>query len=158
MAREMFQHGSRRLNWCPLQKKIADLASIFPLYLDGPAFAVFDQMEEEKKKDTQEIERVLLDAFGMNAFQAYDNFRQRTLMSGEPVDVYLSELRRLARLAKVENDDLLRCAFVVGLPEDVWVQLRASVQIFKSSLSTIVVRARVLVAEKNKCLWNCSCC
>ncbi len=73
-------------------KKITDLASVLPLYLDGPAFAVFDQMKEEKKKDAQEIERVLLDAFGMNAFQAYDNFRQRTLMCGEPVDVYLSEL------------------------------------------------------------------
>ena len=42
-----------------------------------------------------------------------------------PVDVYLSDLHRLAKLAGVESDCLLRRAFIVGLPAVVSRELRA---------------------------------
>ncbi|QQP38158.1 Uncharacterized protein FKW44_018657 [Caligus rogercresseyi] len=34
---------------------IEDLATIIPLFLDGKAFAVYDQLDEEGKKDTGTI-------------------------------------------------------------------------------------------------------
>ena len=69
-------------------------------------------------------------------------------MDGEPVDVYLSDLRRLARLAEIEDDGLLRCAFVVGLPTDVSSNLRASVKIKTTPLSVLVEQARTLMSER----------
>jgi zinc knuckle protein len=125
-----------------------ELAVLIPLFLEGPAYTVFDQMEEEDKEDANKIEKVLLEAFSLNAFQAYDMLRQKTWRAGEPVDVYLSELRKLARLANLESEELLKCSFVVGLPTDVSSQLRASAQISKSKLPTIVEQARVLMEER----------
>ena len=57
-------------------QKIEDLASLIPLYLDGPAFAIFEQMEEGDKDNEESIEAALLSAFSMNCFQAWDALRQ----------------------------------------------------------------------------------
>ena len=131
-------------------KKIGDLASVIPLFLEGPAFEVYDQMAEGDKEDASRIENVLLAAFAQSGFDAFDNFRQRSWITGEPVDVYLADLRRLARLAKVEDDMLLRRAFVVGLPFDVSSQLRVSSDIESMSLDKVLDKARVLVANRTK--------
>jgi hypothetical protein len=127
------------------QKNAEGLEMLIPYFLEGTAYTVYDQMEDSKKTDADAIEKVLLEAFSLNHFQAYDLFRQRNWQQGEPVDVYLSELRKLAKLANIDSEEVLRCAFVVGLPVDVSSQLRASSQILKSGLSTIVQQARVLM-------------
>jgi hypothetical protein len=129
-------------------KKIEDLSLLIPLYLDGAAFAVYDQMDEEAKKKADDIEKVMLGAFAQDAFGAYDVFRQRSWCPGEPVDVFLSDLRRLARLAGVESEELIRCAFVCGLPSDVSSTLRAGVQINATDLSAIAQQARILMSER----------
>ena len=129
-------------------KKVNDLENFIPLYLEGAAFAVYDQMSDGEKEKGDSIEKVLLEAFAQKAFSAYDSFRQRSWCPGEPVDVYMSDLRRLARLARIENDELLRCAFVCGLPQDISAQLRASAKIEKASLPTILEQARVYLSER----------
>ena len=129
-------------------KKINKLAAFIPLFLEGPAFAVYDQLPDASKDDDEEIERALLAAFGHNKFAAYDMFRQRSWMAGEAVDVFLSDLRRLARLAEVESEELICRAFVCGLPSDVSSNLRAGARISKEDLPTIVERARVLMDER----------
>lgn len=129
-------------------KKITDIASFIPLYLEGSAFAVYDQLDDISKEDGEAIEKLLLSAFGQNKFAAYDSFRQRSWMPGEAVDVYLSELRRLARLAEVESDELIKCAFVCGLPIDVSSKLRAEARTSKAGLSVLVDEARVLMDER----------
>ena len=129
-------------------QKLGDLQDIIPLFLDGAAFAVYEQMAKEDKEDPAKIERTLLDAFAMNAFQAYESFSQRRWQDGEPADVYLADLVRLARLANVENENLIRCAFIVGLPWDVSSKLRASAKIENCSLSEIVQQARTLMTER----------
>ena len=63
------------------------------------------------------------------------------------MDVYLAELRRLAKLADVENDNLLRRQFIVGLPAAVSRELRAMNQVSATPLSEILDRARSLMAE-----------
>ena len=59
----------------------------------------------------------------------------------------MADLRRLASLAGIESDDLIKCAFVVGLPPDVSSQLRTFAQIQKLPLSDIANQARILLAE-----------
>ena len=64
------------------------------------------------------------------------------------MDVFLSDLRRLARLAGVENEALIRCAFVCGLPSDVSSTLRAAARINTAELAAIAEHARVLMSER----------
>ena len=52
-------------------------------------------------------------------------------MEPRTVDVYLSDLRRLAKLAQVESDSLLRRAFVVGLPAVVSRDLKALAKVIE---------------------------
>ena len=71
----------------------------------------------------------------------------------EPVDVYMTELRKLARLAGVTSDKLLLRAFVVGLPSVVSRKLRATANIKDITLAAVVECARALLLElvENPC-------
>ena len=129
-------------------KNIKDVKALIPLYLDGTAFAVYEQLSDEEKDDAEKIKEALTEAFGQSKFSAYDSFRQRSWVPGEAVDVFLSDLRRLARLAGVHSEELIRCAFVCGLPVDVSSQLRTSARILEADMSTIVSQARVLMDER----------
>lgn len=131
-------------------KGIKELHNFLPLYLEGAAFAVYDQLSDKDKEDGTKIEEALLSAFAEDQFSAYDNFRQRSWLAGEQVDVYLADLRRLARLAKIESDDLLRCAFICGLPSDVSAQLRATNNISKCDLATVSEQARIHMADRTR--------
>ena len=82
----------------------------------------------------------------MNAFQAYEQLTKR-VWNDESVDVYLTDLRKLARLAGISSDTLLIKAFIVGLPSVVSRELRALSKIDSLSLKEIVDRARSLMAE-----------
>lgn len=70
-------------------KGVKDLAAFIPLYLEGPAFEVYDQLTDKQKEDGDAIEKALLQAFGQNKFSAYDVFRQRNWKAGEAIDVLL---------------------------------------------------------------------
>ena len=87
-------------------------------------------------------------SFGQNKFSAYEAFRNCSWSPGETVDSFMSELRRLANLAGIESDELIRCAFICGLPPDVSAQLRASARIEELELHTILETARVLMDER----------
>ena len=91
---------------------------------------------------------MLLQALGLNAFSTFDALRQRYWCPGEQADVYLADIRPLARLAGVESDNLVRCSFVCGLPTDVSSQLRVASQIQNELLATVVEQARVLMFER----------
>ena len=131
-----------------VSKRLKDTpADVLPLFLEGPAYAVYSEMPEEDKESADAIATALKEAFGLNGFLAYEQLSCRRWRTGEPVDVYLAELRRLAKLADVESENLLRRAFIVGLPPDVSRELRAMVKVATTDLPTIVVRARALMAE-----------
>ena len=56
---------------------MGDIEHVIPLFLEGAAFSVYEQMNECDKDDSETIEKVLCDAFALNNFQAYDLLRQR---------------------------------------------------------------------------------
>ena len=68
--------------------KLKDLAVVIPLFLDGPAIAVYDQLKEEEKRDADKIELALRTDFACGKFLAYDEFRNRQWKNVESVDVY----------------------------------------------------------------------
>lgn len=131
--------------------KLEDLAVVIPLFLDGPAFAVYEQLGTEDKKDAGKIEAALVTAFATDMFLAYDEFRTRMWKPGESVDVFLAELKRLANLANINTDGedhrLIKLAFVMGLPETISAQLRATPNIGTLQLEAILQIARALMSN-----------
>ena len=72
-------------------KEVKKLESFLPLFLEGHAFAVYDELSEESKGSILKIEQALLNAFAQNRYSAYDTFKQRNWCPGEAVDVYMSD-------------------------------------------------------------------
>ena len=122
------------------------LENVIPLFLEGSAYSLYTELSEEDKQSEQAIKRRLVEAYGVNPYQAYEQFIRR-VWRDEPVDTYLTDLRRLARLADVASDGLIKKAFVVGLPRAVSRELRASSKMDGLTLPQLVERARVLLAE-----------
>ena len=56
--------------------------------------------------------------------------------------MFMSDLRRLARFSWIESDDVIRCAFICGLPADVSSQLLIPTTINKMDLSAVVEQAK----------------
>ena len=127
-------------------KKIRNAAEVIPLFLEGAAFSVYKELADAEKEDAGCVRQALTAAFATNPFRAYEEMCQR-VWRDEPVDVYLTDLRRLARLAGITSDTLLLRAFVVGLPSSVSRELRALPGVDRMPLSDIVERARCLVGE-----------
>jgi len=125
--------------------KIKDGAAVIPLLLEGEAFAVYEQLEQ--KEDLLAIKLGLIRAFEMSSFQAYQLFVKREIKHGESVDVFAADLRRLAKLANIESEALIKMAFVVGLPNNVSCELRALSRIEEMTLPNIIEVARARVSE-----------
>ena len=127
-------------------RKIRNVAEVIPLFLEGTAFSVYNEMADAEKQDADCIKQALTTAFATNPFRAYEEMCRR-VWRDEPVDGYLTDLRRLARLAGVTSELLLLRAFVVGLPQTVSRELRALPGVERMPLSDLVERARCLVGE-----------
>lgn len=125
-------------------RHIKEPATVVPLFLEGSAFSIYSELSDSQKKSY--VKKVLTEAFSLNAFQAYEQLTKR-VWCDESVDVYLADLRKLARLAGVSSDTLLIRAFIVGLPSVVSRELRAVSRVDFLSLKDIVDRARSLMAE-----------
>jgi hypothetical protein len=135
-------------------QKMGDLSLVIPLFLEGNAFALYEQLSDNEKTSAVDIEKALLDAFAIDLFEAYELFRDRRWNEGESVDVYMASLRQLMRLAKVENDELLQRAFITGLPGETSKKLQSQVKIFGINLKDVLNHARVLLSKttKEECL------
>ena len=126
---ETYDGTSDAAVWIQRTKVIAEIQNLklellFPILLREAAYAVYDALTAEDKKDVVEVERVLLAAFSVDAYTAYEMFTKRKLCDGEKADVFLADLRRLAYLAKLPEESV-RLAFVVGLPEVLSSRFRA---------------------------------
>ena len=131
-------------------QNMSDLKSFLPLFLNGPAFAIYKQLSSEEKDDYEKMKAALLSAFGMNCYAAYDQLQRRVLQDGETVDVYLADLRRLVTLmGQSSPEPLLKCSFMAGLPSDVSLQLKSMAAVEKLELEGLVTRARVMLSTRN---------
>ena len=144
--------GSGDINsWLEKLKMVADLQGVtqlkiaIPLLLGGSALAVYQELSTAQKDDVPELKRALLAAFSIDPFTAYRRFIERRWMVGESPDVFLADLRRLARLGQMESDGLVRNAFVEGLQKHVSIALKSAVKMDGIELRDLSERARVLM-------------
>ena len=121
-------------------REVDKLEKVIPLFLEGHAHNLYLELSTDEKKSAQSIKDALIKAFGVNRFQAYEQFVRR-VWRDEPVDIYATDLKRLARLGRVASDDLIKTQFVVGLPSAVSKELRASDKIDEMTLPQLVAHA-----------------
>ena len=69
---------------------------VLPLRLRGGGLAIYRQLSAEQKAVAEQIKQALITAYAADAFNAFDHFVTRQLRSGETVDEFFAELRRLA--------------------------------------------------------------
>ena len=129
---------------------LTDLPKFLPLFLSGPAFSVYQQLSDETKKDYDLLKAELSTAFSIDPFTAYDELKSRVLIENESVDVYLADIRRLVALMGHghHGEPLVRCAFVSGLPSDVAMQLKSTVNVERLGLAELVGKARAMLASR----------
>jgi hypothetical protein len=140
-----FSQWIEKLEFVAKLQKIEDLASFMPLFLEKGAFAVYQSLTDVEKRDYTDVKKALTLAFSADQFQAFDLFVTRTLKPEESVDVYYADLKRLLNLVdKSSAEDILKCAFVRGLPGSLRSQLTSACVLNKMSVETIVNRARSL--------------
>lgn len=109
-------------------QKIDDVASMIPLFLDGSAFDVYQQLCDTDKQSVESVKTALVKSFGFTASQAWAMFKVRRLQVSEAPDAYLADLRRLASVIGYDGEAanaLVACQFVDGLPEPCRSQVKA---------------------------------
>jgi hypothetical protein len=152
-----FLEWVQKMELVAMLQKIKDLKSFLPLFLAGGAFAVYQGLPDKDKDDYDKVKRALTSAFSLGPFVAYEEFMTRRLVSGESVDVYLADLKRLATLvAKKVDEEWLKCAFVCGLPGDIKAQVQTACSLTTMKLHEVVEKARSLVVTKVACFASIS--
>lgn len=138
-------------------QKVDDLVTFMPLFLCGPAFAVYKQLSDDTKKDYELMKKAMILAFCESSHSAYEQLRVRTLGEGETVDVYVADLRRLTGLMgqKVANP-LIKCAFMAGLPSDISTQLKSMTAVDDIPLHELVSKARMMLSTRSVNSLTCA--
>lgn len=116
---------------------------LLPLFLRGRAKLVWSQLDDASKSNFGKCKAALIAAFGADCFDAYARF-VATRWTGEPPEVLMQTLRRLATLALI-GDKPLTAAFVHALPDEVAGVLRATVKTTEKSPAEVVAAARPLL-------------
>lgn len=138
-----FAEWVRKLELVAKLQKISNLEDFLPLFLSGKAFSVYDSLSDGDKADYESLKGRLVKAFSLNSFSAFDQLLSRRYIPGEGIDVYLSDLKRLVGLVG-DIDDVLKCAFISGLPSDLQSQLKAAASLDRMTLPEIAERARTI--------------
>lgn len=129
-------------------QKIEKKEVFLPMFLAGQALDVFMELTDEEKKDYNKVAETLTTAFAPSPFTAYEELQRRSYRSGESVDAFVADLRRLFHRAgaSTPSDQLLKSAFVSGLPQQVRRQLLAMADATVLSVSELMSRARVALS------------
>ena len=109
--------------WDTGEKRMANL----PLFLDGEAFTVYNEMSASDRKDPDKVKGKFQQAFGMTVAQAYSRFTKRLMRADESIDNYAADLKRLLSASGQVADDsnpVLIEQFISGLPRDFARELR----------------------------------
>lgn len=141
-----FAEWVKKLELVAKLQKVNELENFLPLYLVGKAFAVYDSLSDNDKSDYKRLKACLLKAFSLDSFSAFEGLLSRRLQVGESVDVYLADLRRLVGLIG-DQQELLKTAFVCGLPTEMKVQLKAATALGSMKMEEVAERARTISFE-----------
>ena len=134
--------------WNTDEKRMSHL----PLFLDGAAFVLYDQLSNEDKRDPAIVKKTLQDAFASSPGEAYHLFGQRHLALDEPVDAFLADLTKLLKLAGHSiavngKDPVLIEQFMSGLPSDISRALHIENAMGDLTLVQLVAKVRAVQAS-----------
>lgn len=142
-----FNEWIRKVELVAKLQEVEDLQNFVPLFLSGGAFSVYESLSDADKKDYALLKAAMGRAFSLNCFAAFELLVSRRCEPGESVDVFLSDVRRLAALVQPNPGDAwIRCAFIRGLPETVRTRLQALNQINEMPISDVVEKARAIMS------------
>ena len=136
-------------------QKIKDVASFIRMFLEEDALTVYHQIPDEDAKNVDRIKLRLREAFGEDPFNAYEKFCQKK-WKGESVDVFITNLRKLAKSAGIKEETVIKRAFVTGMPKVVAKEIRAMPSIELINVEDILVRTRALLAMERKYVYAVS--
>ena len=126
-----------------------DVAKLVPLYLEGGALALYLEMDAAKRADYNLLSQELMRAYSDSEFVAYSNLRTMK-WTGEPVDVFANDIRKLARGCGLKGDGLeqvVKLAFITGFPDHIAVELQQIQDVEKMSVGDVLKRARILASN-----------
>ena len=132
---------------------VKNIECVVPMHLSGGAYAVYQQLSEEKRADFACIKDILYTAFALNPVTAYKQFAVRRLRPGETVDVFLAvetvdvflSLRTTQFGGMTERG--LVCAFIAGLPEHAKKLFQTTTRVDDLPRSEILARARAILND-----------
>ena len=120
-----------------------------PTLLEGEALAVWLELSEETQKSYSEAKKQIIAKMAPQSFVSLDDFHKRRLHPGEPISVYVHELKKLLdhampTLDTGARDQLLLHQFLAGIPRDISKPIRAASDV--KTLDQATERARLLMA------------
>lgn len=133
-----------------LQGVTEDLKDIIPLFLDGPAYEYYAQLDSSVTSDADLLKKSLISAFGIDPFEAFEKLRNKRWIEGESVEVYLASIKRLASVCDIDSKKFITHSFVTGLPKDTVRELRTQVRLEKLSEADLVSKTKILLKERTE--------
>ena len=123
-------------------------AKKLPTLLEGEALAIWLELTTEEKASYATSKAKIIAGMAPVRFVSLDDFRARRLNPGEPLPVFLHELKQLSKKAMPDADaatrkQLLLHQFVSGLPAHIGKQLRATGEV--NDLDRVLEQAKLLM-------------
>ena len=127
---------------------VTDLAKFIPLFLEGNALSVYLELSKDEKLVPATIIARLKEVYSDSVFVAFRKVMNMRWM-GEPVDAFVTEIRRLAGLAGFvgEIENVVRLTFINSFPDSISIELQQIDGIATMHMSKIIKKARVLTAS-----------
>lgn len=124
-----------------LQKLSGDTSEYIPYFLEGDAYELYTQLDDNGKQSGKKLEEILKKSFGIDSFEAFEMLQDKRWDISESVEVYFAGIRNartLASLCAIESQEFIIHSFITGLPEDTATRcLRTQVQVSNLSLTQI---------------------
>ena len=119
-----------------------------PTLLEGEPLSIWLEATEEEQAVYETMKEKIITKMAPMAFSSLQEFHNRKMLPRETISLYLFELKRLldqamTGLAKEARDQLLIHQFLVGLPESISRQLRATGN--TKDLESLAERAKIMI-------------
>ena len=127
---------------------VTELAKFIPLFLEGSALSVYLELTKDEKLVPGTIIARLKEVYSDSVFVAFRKVMSMRWM-GEPIDAFVTEIRRLAGLAGFvgEIENVVRLTFINSFPDSISIELQQIDGIATMDMSKIITKARVLTTS-----------